>query len=156
MQDHKKFMRMAIDLANKNILDGGGPFGAVIVRNSEVIGTGANQVTNHNDPTAHAEVLAIREASRNMNNYNLSDCTLYTSCEPCPMCLGAIYWARIPKVYFGNSRLDAATIDFDDDFIYKEIRTPIKERSILMIPLLSEEAIATFKQWSAMPHKTEY
>lgn len=156
MHNRTKYMRMAIDLANQNILNGGGPFGAILVRNDEVIGTGANQVTNRNDPTAHAEILAIREASQNLNNYNLSDCTLYTTCEPCPMCLGAIYWARIPHVYYGNNRQDAADIGFDDDFIYKEIHTPIQKRSILMQPLLSEEALATFKQWSNMPYKTEY
>ena len=156
MHDHTKYMRMAIDLANKNILNGGGPFGAVVVRNNEIVGTGANQVTNRNDPTAHAEVIAIREASQNLTNYNLSDCTLYTTCEPCPMCLGAIYWARIPHVFYGNNRQDAAEIGFDDDFIYKEIHTPIEQRSILMQPLLGEEAIATFKQWAIMPHKTEY
>jgi tRNA(Arg) A34 adenosine deaminase TadA len=156
MHDLTKYMRMAIDLANQNILNGGGPFGAILVRNDEVIGTGANQVTNRNDPTAHAEILAIREASQHLNNYNLSDCTLYTTCEPCPMCLGAIYWARIPHVYYGNNRQDAADIGFDDDFIYKEIHTPIQKRSILMQPLLSEEALATFKEWSNMPYKTEY
>jgi guanine deaminase len=156
MHDHTKYMRMAIELANKNIHMGGGPFGAVVVRNGEVVGTGANQVTNHNDPTAHAEVLAIREASQNLSDYNLSGCTLYTSCEPCPMCLGAIYWARIPHVYYGNNREDAAEIGFDDDFIYKEIHTPIQKRSILMQPMLSEEAISTFKHWSDMPHKTAY
>lgn len=156
MQDHSTYMHLAIDLANKNILSGGGPFGAVIVRNNMVVGTGANQVTNHNDPTAHAEILAIREASRYLNNYNLSDCTLYTTCEPCPMCLGAIYWARIPHVYYGNNRQDAADIGFDDDFIYKEIHTPLQKRSILMQPLLSEEALTTFKQWAKMPHKKEY
>jgi guanine deaminase len=156
MHNRTKYMRMAIDLANQNILNGGGPFGAILVRNDEVIGAGANQVTNRNDPTAHAEILAIREASQNLNNYNLSDCTLYTTCEPCPMCLGAIYWARIPHVYYGNNRQDAADIGFDDDFIYKEIHTPIQKRSILMQPLLSEEALATFKQWRNMPYKTEY
>ncbi|GAO29418.1 guanine deaminase [Geofilum rubicundum JCM 15548] len=147
---------MAIDLANKNIQMGGGPFGAVIVRQNEVVGAGSNQVTNHNDPTAHAEILAIREASQNLNDYNLSDCTLYTTCEPCPMCLGAIYWARIPHVFFGNNRQDAAGIGFDDDFIYKEIQLPLQKRSILMEPMLGEEAIATFKQWANLPHKTEY
>jgi guanine deaminase len=156
MDNHTKYMRMAIELANKNIQKGGGPFGAVIVRQNEVIGTGSNQVTNHNDPTAHAEILAIREASQNLNNYNLSDCILYTTCEPCPMCLGAIYWARIPHVFFGNNRQDAAEIGFDDDFIYREIHTPIQKRSILMEPMLGEEAIATFKQWADMPQKTAY
>ncbi|WP_062123702.1 nucleoside deaminase [Geofilum rubicundum] len=156
MHNHTKYMRMAIDLANKNIQMGGGPFGAVIVRQNEVVGAGSNQVTNHNDPTAHAEILAIREASQNLNDYNLSDCTLYTTCEPCPMCLGAIYWARIPHVFFGNNRQDAAGIGFDDDFIYKEIQLPLQKRSILMEPMLGEEAIATFKQWANLPHKTEY
>jgi guanine deaminase len=156
MHHHKKFMRMAIDLANKNLLNGGGPFGAVIVSQNEVVGAAANQVTNHNDPTAHAEILAIREASKNLNNYNLSDCILYTTCEPCPMCLGAIYWARIPHVFFGNNREDAAEVGFDDDFIYKEIRSPIQERSILMEPILGNEAIVTFQQWANMPHKTAY
>lgn len=156
MHNHTKYMRMAIDLANKNIQNGGGPFGAVIVRQNEVVGAGANQVTNHNDPTAHAEILAIREASQNLNDYNLSDCTLYTTCEPCPMCLGAIYWARIPHVFFGNNRQDAAGIGFDDEFIYKEIQLPLQKRSILMEPMLGEEAIATFKQWANLPHKTEY
>jgi len=149
-------MTKAIDLANKNIQNGGGPFGAVIVRNNEVVGSGANQVTNFNDPTAHAEILAIRDASKNLNTYNLNDCILYTSCEPCPMCLGAIYWAHITKIYYGNSRHDAAEIGFDDDFIYKEISTPNEKRSILMQPLLSNQAISTFKQWANMPQKKEY
>jgi len=156
MDNHKKFMTKAIDLANKNIQNGGGPFGAVIVRNNEVVGSGANQVTNFNDPTAHAEILAIRDASKNLNTYNLNDCILYTSCEPCPMCLGAIYWAHITKIYYGNSRHDAAEIGFDDDFIYKEISTPNEKRSILMQPLLSNQAISTFKQWANMPQKKEY
>ncbi|ASB49266.1 nucleoside deaminase [Alkalitalea saponilacus] len=152
----EKFMRMAIELANDNIKHGGGPFGAIIVKDGEVVGKGSNQVTNHNDPTAHAEVLAIREACKNLKSYNLSDCILYTSCEPCPMCLGAIYWARIPKIFFGNTRKDAADIGFDDDFIYREIGVSMDQRSILMEPLLNSEAISTFKTWQAMPNKTEY
>ncbi|TCO08355.1 nucleoside deaminase [Natronoflexus pectinivorans] len=151
-----KFMRMAIELANDSIKRGGGPFGAIVVKEGEVVGKGSNQVTNHNDPTAHAEVLAIREACKNLKTYNLSDCILYTSCEPCPMCLGAIYWARIPKIFFGNTRKDAAKIGFDDDFIYREIGVSMDQRSILMEPLLTSEAISTFKMWQTMPDKTEY
>ena len=156
MQQHNKFMRMAIELANENIMNGGGPFGALVVRDNQIVGRGGNQVTNFNDPTAHAEILAIRDASKNLGNYNLSDCMLYTTCEPCPMCLGAIYWARIPHVYYGNDRKDAADIGFDDEFIYREITLPINQRSILMQPLLSDEALETFKQWSVPPHKEEY
>jgi guanine deaminase len=156
MEHHEKYMRMAIELSVENIEYGGGPFGAIVVRNGEVVGSGANQVTNQNDPTAHAEVLAIRAASQKLKNYNLSDCILYTSCEPCPMCLGAIYWARIPVVYYGNNRKDAAGIGFDDDFIYREIDTPVEKRSVLMQPMLTEEALVTFKKWLNTPHKTEY
>lgn len=156
MKKHETFMQMAIELANENIKKGGGPFGAVIVKNGQVIGKGANSVTLLNDPTAHAEVLAIREAAKHLNDYNLSETTLYTSCEPCPMCLGAIYWARIPTVYFGNSKKDAAEIDFDDDFIYKEIQLPLQRRSILMQPLLNDEALKTFEEWKLLPNKKEY
>ncbi len=156
MEQHDFFMRQAIELANENILNGGGPFGAVIVLNGVVVGKGSNQVTNHNDPTAHAEVLAIRNASKNLNRFDLSNCVLYTSCEPCPMCLGAIYWARIPKVFYGNTRKDAASIGFDDDFIYQELSQPIEKRSILMEPLLSSEAFKTFKDWNLKVDKKAY
>lgn len=149
-------MRMAIEMADENIKNGGGPFGAVVVKEGKVVGMGANQVTNHNDPTAHAEVLAIREASRVLNTFNLSNCVLYTSCEPCPMCLGAIYWARIPHVYYGNNREDAASIGFDDEFIYRELSMPMASRSILMQPLLSEEALNTFRAWSEKSDKIDY
>ncbi len=149
-------MRMAIEMADENIKNGGGPFGAVVVKEGQVVGMGANQVTNHNDPTAHAEVLAIREASRVLNTFNLSNCVLYTSCEPCPMCLGAIYWARIPHVYYGNNREDAASIGFDDEFIYRELSMPMASRSILMQPLLSEEALNTFRAWSEKSDKIDY
>ncbi|WP_026474095.1 nucleoside deaminase [Alkaliflexus imshenetskii] len=156
MDNHSDFMRMAIEMADENIRNGGGPFGAVVVKDGKVVGKGANQVTNHNDPTAHAEVLAIRAASRELNTFNLSNCVLYTSCEPCPMCLGAIYWARIPHVYYGNNREDAASIGFDDDFIYRELSMPMANRSILMQPLLSEEALNTFRAWSDKSDKIDY
>lgn len=156
MEQHVIFMRQAIELANENILNGGGPFGAVVVLNGEVVGKGSNQVTNHNDPTAHAEVLAIRNASKSLNRFDLSDCILYTSCEPCPMCLGAIYWARIPRIFYGNTRKDAASIGFDDDFIYQELSQPIEERSVLMEPLLSNEAFKTFKDWDLKVDKKAY
>ncbi len=156
MEDHKKFMRIAIELATMNIKKKGGPFGAVVVKDGEVIGKGVNQVTNFNDPTAHAEMLAIREAAAHLKSFNLSKCILYTSCEPCPMCMGAIYWSRIPTLYFGNSKEDAAQIDFDDAFIYKELNLPIEKRSVLMKPLLSHEAITTFNEWKLIPHKTKY
>lgn len=149
-------MRSAIELANENILNGGGPFGAVIVLNGEIVGKGSNQVTNHNDPTAHAEVLAIRDACRRLKRFDLSDCVLYTSCEPCPMCMGAIYWARIPKVFYGNTRKDAASIGFDDDFIYRELSLPLAQRSVLMQPLLGKEAFKTFKAWELKVDKKVY
>ncbi len=156
MEQHVFFMRQAIELANENIQNGGGPFGAVVVLNGEVVGKGSNQVTNHNDPTAHAEVLAIRNASKSLNRFDLSDCILYTSCEPCPMCLGAIYWARIPRIFYGNTRKDAASIGFDDDFIYQELNQPIEKRSVLMEPLLSNEAFKTFKDWDLKVDKKAY
>jgi len=156
MEEHNKFMRMAIELANKNIESGGGPFGAVVVCNGTVVGMGANSVTTHNDPTAHAEILAIRDASKKLERFDLHDCIIYTSCEPCPMCLGAVYWAKIKKLYYGNSRKDAAKAGFDDDFIYKEINLPINKRSILMKPLIENEAFETFAKWIKMPDKKEY
>lgn len=149
-------MQEAIALANRNIENGGGPFGALIVRKGEIVGRGGNQVTMLNDPTAHAEVMAIRDATKTLGTYNLSDCVLYTTCEPCPMCMGAIYWARISHVYYGNNRKDAANIGFDDELIYRELALPINQRSVLMEPLLSEDAISTFKRWQEMPDKKEY
>ncbi len=156
MQQHGNYMQEAIALANRNIENGGGPFGALIVRKGEIVGRGGNQVTMLNDPTAHAEVMAIRDATKTLGTYNLSDCVLYTTCEPCPMCMGAIYWARISHVYYGNNRKDAANIGFDDELIYREIALPINQRSVLMEPLLSEDAISTFKRWQEMPDKKEY
>ncbi|HBG88238.1 MAG: nucleoside deaminase [Bacteroidales bacterium] len=156
MQQHGNYMQEAIALANRNIENGGGPFGALIVRKGEIVGRGGNQVTMLNDPTAHAEVMAIRDATKTLGTYNLSDCVLYTTCEPCPMCMGAIYWARISHVYYGNNRKDAANIGFDDELIYRELALPINQRSVLMEPLLSEDAISTFKRWQEMPDKKEY
>lgn len=149
-------MQEAIALANRNIENGGGPFGALIVRDGEIVGRGGNQVTMLNDPTAHAEVMAIRDATKALGTYNLSGCVLYTTCEPCPMCMGAIYWARISHVYYGNTRRDAANIGFDDELIYRELALPINQRSVIMEPLLSEDAISTFKRWQKMADKKEY
>ena len=134
----------------------GGPFGAVVVRNGRIIGRGWNQVTSTNDPTAHAEVIAIRDACRRLKTFQLDGCELYTSCEPCPMCLAAIYWARLRKVYFGNTRKDAAKIEFDDDFIYREIAAPIVRRKIPMKQLLRGEAMAAFKEWADKSDKVHY
>jgi len=156
MEKHKKFMRLAIELANENIKSGGGPFGAVVVCNDQVVGKGANSVTNFNDPTAHAEIIAIRDASKKLNRFDLNDCVIYTSCEPCPMCLGAVYWAKIKTIYYGNNRKDAANIGFDDDLIYRELTLPIENRQIDMIQCLNNEAVETFHQWKKMPDKKEY
>ena len=150
------FMRKAIRLANESVESGGGPFGAVIVRNGEVIAGRSNSVTIDNDPTAHAEVNTIREACRKLGTFDLGDCTIYTSCEPCPMCLGAIYWAHLKCIYYGNTRKDAAEIDFNDDFIYKELDKSMDERSVPIIPMLREEALESFRIWKEKEDKTEY
>lgn len=134
----------------------GGPFGCVIVRGNEIVGRGNNCVTSTNDPTAHAEVTAIREACKRLGTFQLRGCELYTNCEPCPMCLAAIYWARIPVVYYANTRTDAAAIGFDDDFIYQQVPLPAGERSVVMKPLLRDEALAGFRAWEAKPDKVRY
>lgn len=152
----KTFMKMAIDLAIENVKNGGGPFGAVIVKNDEVIATGVNRVTANNDPTAHAEVSAIREACQKLNTFVLNGCEIYSSCEPCPMCLGAIYWAHIDRIFYGNNRKDARDINFADDFIYEELDRPMEERTVPIIPMLREEALATFRLWQEKADKTEY
>lgn len=149
-------MRKAIQLSVDNIDNGGGPFGAVIVKDGKIIAEASNSVTNDNDPTAHAEVNAIRIASKKLNRFDLSDCEIYTSCEPCPMCLGAIYWAGIKTVYYGNDKQDAAKINFDDRFIYEEIERPISERKVKFQQLLSKEAIEAFQKWDKSDNKTEY
>jgi len=156
MCQSKKMMRKAIQLSVDNIDNGGGPFGAVIVKDGKIIAEASNSVTNDNDPTAHAEVNAIRIASKKLNRFDLSDCEIYTSCEPCPMCLGAIYWAGIKTVYYGNDKQDAAKINFDDRFIYEEIERPISERKVKFQQLLSKEAIEAFQKWDKSDNKTEY
>ena len=152
----KKMMREAIRLATESVEKGGGPFGAVIVKDGEIIAGRSNSVTLDNDPTAHAEVNAIREAARRLGTFDLSGCTVYTSCEPCPMCLGAIYWAHIDRIFYGNNRADAASIGFDDDFIYRELDKPLSERTIPIRPLLQQEALSTFRLWNEKTDKTEY
>ena len=134
----------------------GGPFGAVVVRNDKVIASGHNQVTSANDPTAHAEIVAIREACRKLKTFQLDDCELYTSCEPCPMCLSAIYWARLKKVYFANTRQDAAAIGFDDDFIYREIPLALPKRTLVMKQLMRKKAHVAFDEWQKKTDKILY
>lgn len=150
-------MRAAIRISiTKMRANCGGPFGAVVVRKGKIVGRGWNQVTSTNDPTAHAEVSAIRDACRRLKTFQLDDCELYTSCEPCPMCLAAIYWARFRQVYYGNTRKDAARIEFDDDFIYQEVARPIARRKIPMKPLLRSEALAAFREWQGKADKVRY
>jgi len=154
---HQKFMRAAIELAQKGMENNeGGPFGAVIVKDGKFIGRGNNQVTSSNDPTAHAEVVAIRDACKNIGAYQLDGCIIYTSCEPCPMCLGAIYWARPDKIFYACSRQDAADINFDDAFIYDEIPLPIHERKISMEQVLQTEGQQVFKNWQEKGDKSLY
>lgn len=157
MEKQEYFMREAIRLSIEKMRAGlGGPFGAVIVRKGKIIAKGFNNVTSSNDPTAHAEIDAIRKACAALQTYQLADCELYTSCEPCPMCLGAIYWARFRKVYYGNTKKDAALIGFDDQFIYTELDKPLPERSIAMEQLLPREAIIAFQEWKNNPDKKAY
>ena len=154
---HEKFMREAIRLARIKMQTGqGGPFGAVVVRRGQIIARGWNRVTSANDPTAHAEVTAIRAACRKLKTFQLADCELYTSCEPCPMCLAAIYWARLKKVYYANSRRDAAKIHFDDELIYREVARPVSRRLIAMKQLLRGEAGQVFAEWKDEPDKLVY
>lgn len=157
MDDQSKFMKEAIRLSVTNVEEGhGGPFGAVVVKDGKIIGRGANCVTKHNDPTAHAEVMAIREACKALNTFQLDGCEIYTSCEPCPMCLGAIYWARPDKLYYANSKEDAAAIQFDDQFIYEEIEKPVSERKLFTQQILRDEALEAFEKWSQSTKKIEY
>jgi len=151
------FMREAIRLSRDKMRCGaGGPFGAVVVRDGKIIARGWNRVTSANDPTAHAEVTAIRAACRKLKSFHLDDCELYTSCEPCPMCLAAIYWARFKTVYYANTRRDAARIEFDDDLIYREVARPVSRRKTSMRQLLRPEALEVFAEWSAKPDKIRY
>ena len=153
----KTFMARAIQLSIENVRSGsGGPFGAVVVKDGKVVAEAANRVTASNDPTAHAEVLAIRQACQKLRCFELTGCDLYTSCEPCPMCLGAIYWARIDKVFFGNLAADAAKVGFDDSAIYAEFTEPHAEREIPMIQMMREEALAAFRAWEQQPGKILY
>jgi guanine deaminase len=151
------FMARAIELSIENVRAGrGGPFAAVIVKGGEIIAEGGNAVTSANDPTAHAEIMAIREACRKLGTFELEDCEMYATCEPCPMCLGAIYWARVARVYFAAVSADASEAGFDDSFIYREIARPREERKIPMIPLMREEALAAFREWRAKGNKIPY
>ena len=150
-------MRAAVRISiAKMRVNCGGPFGAVVVRKGKIVGRGWNQVTSTNDPTAHAEVTAIRDACRRLKNFHLDGCELYTSCEPCPMCLAAIYWARIAKVYYGNTRKDAARIEFDDALIYREVAKPISRRMLPMRQLLRAEAAPAFREWQAKTDRVRY
>ena len=152
-----KFMREAIRLALQKMRSNhGGPFGAVVVCRGKIVGRGWNQVTSTNDPTAHAEVVAIREACRRLKTFLLDECELYTSCEPCPMCLAAGYWARVRRIYFANTRRDAAAIGFDDDFLYREVARPVSRRKIPMKQLLRKEALKGFAEWKCKPDKICY
>ncbi|MBQ2796297.1 MAG: nucleoside deaminase [Tidjanibacter sp.] len=151
-----KFMRMAIELSKESVANGGGPFGAVIVRDDQVIATGSNSVTLLNDPTAHAEVSAIRAACQAVGDFNLKGCVIYSSCEPCPMCLSAIYWAGIERIYYANNREDAAAIGFDDAFIYDQIPLAPTKRTIPSLPLMRAEGLEAFKMWTAKEDKVEY
>ncbi len=157
MQANLDFMQMAIDLATENVTSGaGGPFGAVVVRDGKVIATGVNCVTTNNDPTAHAEVTAVREACRVLGTFQLTGCEVYTSCEPCPMCLAAIYWSRCAAIYFGNTAKNAADAGFDDSFLYNEVKKPHAERTIPTLQLLPERAIVSFNTWCERTEKIEY
>jgi len=154
---NQKFMREAIRLSIQAMRRGrGGPFGAVVVRDGKVVGRGYNQVTSANDPTAHAEIVAIRAACQRLKTFQLDECDLYTSCEPCPMCLSAIYWARLARVFYGNTRGDAAKIDFDDDSIYREVALPIDKRRLKMKQLLHNEALVVFAEWQRKSDKVLY
>ena len=154
---NEDFMQMAIDLSEYNVKQGqGGPFGAVIVKDGMVVARSANKVVPTNDPTAHAEVSCIRLACQELNTYDLTGCEIYTSCEPCPMCLGAIYWAHIDKIYYANTKADAAKIGFDDHFIYDELDLPMEKRKLPVVQLMRDEALNAFKLWSDSEDKMEY
>ncbi len=152
----KEFMHRAIELSIKSVETGGGPFGAVIVKDGEIIAEASNSVTQENDPTGHAEVNAIRKAAKKLNTFDLSGCEIYTSCEPCPMCFGAVYWARLDKLYFANNKNDAKNIGFDDSFIYEEIALPHDKRKIPNIQMEREAALKAFQAWENKEDKTEY
>ena len=154
--NENKFMRMAIELSKESVARGGGPFGAVIVRDGKLIARGANRVTLNNDPTAHAEVVAIRNACRELQTFDLSGCTVYTSCEPCPMCLSALYWAGVSRICYANTKRDAAAIDFDDSFIYDQLDLDYDQRSIQCEHFMRDEALLAFSRWAEKEDKIEY
>ena len=152
----EELMRKAIELSVENVENGGGPFGAVIAKDGQIVATGVNRVTSNCDPTAHAEVSAIRAACEKLGTFDLSGCEIYTSCEPCPMCLGAIYWAHLDKMYYGNNKTDAKNIGFDDSFIYDELELPKDRRKLPSEIVLPEEAIKAFDMWMKKEDKVEY
>ncbi len=157
MLTHDDFMQIAVELAEKGMDTGeGGPFGAIIVKNGEIVGKGNNRVTSTNDPTAHAEMVAIRDACKNLNSFQLDDCEIYTSCEPCPMCLSAIYWSRPKAVYYACTKEDAANIGFDDDYIYHQIYKPIDKRDLKLTKLNDLESLRVFKKWDDKDDKILY
>ena len=149
-------MERAIELSIQSVNNGGGPFSSIIVRDEKIIAEGSNKVTLSNDPTAHGEIVAIREACKKLNNFNLSGCELYSTCEPCPMCLSAIYWSRINKIYYANTRKDARKIDFDDSSIYSELQKNINERKIPMTQIMRNEALKAFELWDKKTDKVKY
>ena len=151
-----EFMKRAIELSVKSVNNGGGPFGCVIVKDEKIISEGSNKVTSSNDPTAHGEIVAIREACKSINNFSLNGCELYSTCEPCPMGLAAIYWARIDKIYYANTRKDAQKIGFDDSLIYSEFNKNISERKIPMIQIMRDEALKAFELWDKKKDKVKY
>jgi len=153
---NNEFMKRAIELSVESVNKGGGPFGSIVVKDNKIIAEGSNKVTPTNDPTAHGEIVAIREACKKLNTFTLSGCELYSSCEPCPMCLSAIYWARIEKIYYANTREDARKIDFDDSLIYTELQKSIDKRKIPMIQILRNEALKAFELWDAKKDKVKY
>lgn len=155
-EQDKVFMREAIRLSRESVERGGGPFGAVIVKNGEIVAGSSNSVTIDNDPTAHAEVNTIRKACKALGTFDLSGCDIYTSCEPCPMCLGSIYWAHLDRIFYANDRKDAGAIGFDDDFIYEEMEKPFDQRRTPLIQFLRSEGLEVFRLWDEKADKTEY
>ena len=152
----KEFMKRAIKLSLESVNKNGGPFGCIIVKDNKIVAEGFNKVTSSNDPTAHGEIVAIREACKNLNTFTLAGCELYSSCEPCPMCLASIYWARIGKIYYANTRDDAKKIDFDDSLIYSEFNKNISERKIPMVQIMRDEALKAFELWNEKKDKVKY
>ena len=153
---NNKFMERAIELSIESVNNNGGPFSSVIIKEGKIIAEGSNKVTSTNDPTAHGEIVAIRQACKKLNDFNLKGCELYSTCEPCPMCLSAIYWAHVDKIYYANTRDDAQKIDFDDSFIYSEFQKNINKRTIPMIQMMRNEALKAFELWDKKTDKAKY